>query len=176
VLTGQHAVVCYIAGELAEFVSGLRRELAPRQGHLRTHITLLPPRLLQLNESEALAHAKEACRATAPFTITAGGVQDFLPINPVLYLDIERGAKQLCQLHDALHHGPLHVPEPWPFVPHLTLASLTSPGQTRSSQELVKRRWKAYRGPRAFTVSELELVREEPGERWADLGSICLAG
>src|SRR5205823_10490916 len=171
----QYAVVCYLAGDLAAFVESLRRELAPEQAHLRAHITLLPPRRLQSGEENAVAlvQATAETRAAIPVTL-AEKPETFLPVSPTIYLPVAGGAERLCDLHAQLNNGALLAAEPWPYVPHVTVANLPNPGQTRSDLELCAKRWKHYTGPRQFVVDQLVFVREEASGRWLDLGRFSL--
>ena len=171
----QYAVVCYLSEALAAFVESLRRELAPEQAHLRAHITLLPPRRLQISEERAAALIAAIAERSATIpVILADKPETFLPISPTIYLPVAGGAERLCDLHAALNSGGLLAAEPWPYVPHVTVANLPNPGQTRSDLELCAKRWKNYSGPRQFVMGQLVFVREEASDRWLDLGRFSL--
>jgi 2'-5' RNA ligase len=171
----QYAVVCYIDGELAAFVQSLRRELAPEQAHLRAHITLLPPRRLQIREEKALALVRTVADGrTAISVMLAVKPQTFLPMSPTIYLPVASGAERLCDLHTALNASGLLAAEPWAYVPHVTMANLPNPGQTRSDLELCAARWKNYSGARQFVVDHLVFVSEDASGRWLDLGRFSL--
>ena len=171
----QYAVVCYLDGELAAFVESLRRELAPEQAHLRAHITLLPPRRLEISEDQAGGFVRGIAESSAAVPVTLGEKPDtFLPVSPTIYFPIATGAERLCDLHSRLNAGALLATEPWPYVPHVTVANLPNPGQTRSDLQLCAARWKNYSGPRRFLVNQLVVVREEPSGRWLDLARFSL--
>ena len=50
----QYALVAYVKSPVGTFIESLRREFHPQQAHLPAHITILPPRILQGSETEAL--------------------------------------------------------------------------------------------------------------------------
>src|SRR5438067_4417997 len=98
----QYAVVCYLAGDLSTFVESLRRELAPEQAHLQAHITLLPPRRLQISEEKAVAliQATAESRAAIPVTI-AEKPETFLPVSPTIYLPVAGGDRKSTRLNSS---------------------------------------------------------------------------
>src|SRR5207302_8109205 len=94
--------------------------------------------------------------------------------SPTSYFPSATGAERLCHFRDGLNAGALLATEPWPYVPHVTVANLPNPGQTRSDLQLCAARWKNYSGPRRFLVNQLVVVREEPSGRWLDLARFSL--
>lgn len=187
----QYAVVSYLNGPLAEFAQGLRRHLAPDQAHLRAHITMLHPRYLpnsletwqrtatsSLTEAEraACAIVDRACAQLASIRVSLGDVATFAPAHPTVYLPVKDGARHLRYLNDLLKSGPLNSPEPWEYVPHLTLATLPDNDSTVRAGLIAAEHWRAYRGPREFLIEELSLVREDSPGRWLDLYTASLGG
>ena len=187
----QYAVVSYLNGPLAEFAGRLRAQLAPGQAHLRAHITLLHPRTLPnptetgiarvtdaLIEIEraACAVVDRACAQMAPIRVSLGDVATFAPAHPTVYLPVEDGARHLRYLNSLLKMGPLDSPEPWEYVPHLTLATLLDNAAAARASGTASGAWQAYRGPREALIEELSLVREESPDHWIDLHHANLGG
>ena len=187
----QYAVVSYLSGPLAEFAECLRAELTPDHAHLRAHITVLHPRLL-VNPAEyrpatkspalsalelaACAILDQACAPLGPIRVSLGDVASFAPAHPTIYLPVEDGARHLRYLNSLLKAGPLNSPEPWTYVPHLTLATLPDNETAVRACEQAGAAWQAYRGPREFLIEELSLVREDSAGHWLDLHTASLGG
>jgi len=143
-------------------------------GHLPAHLSILPPRLLQGSEEEALTTLERLCDGVAPFQVTLDGVDSFRPITPTVFLRVETAAP-MHQLHDRLNTAALAANEQWSYTPHLTIVKLADEGRLLAAQELARKRWEAYRGPRRTRVEELTFVREgESASQWTDLASVRL--
>lgn len=172
----QSAVVCYLNGDLAKFAETLRSQLAPEQSHLRAHITLLPPRLIKTHADGAHAAATEALRSAglqlAPLRISLDHVESFLPLHPTVYLRVHHGARHLRSIYETLNSGDFAVDDPWPYMPHLTLATLPDARQTRAALAQAEQHWQRYQGEREFTLTEMTLVREDTPEHWTDIETI----
>jgi len=164
------AVVAYLDRELAQFLNEFRAAATPHDRHLRPHLTLLPPRSLQISDADCLAaFNKQTFQA---IKIEMGEVSCFMPLSPTVYLDLRSGHEQLSMLNHQLGAGVLAGKADWPYVPHLTLARLPDNAAASHVMEQARRRWRDYQGTRSFSVAELTLVREaEPGV-WIDLASI----
>jgi GNAT superfamily N-acetyltransferase len=71
----------------------------------------------------ALARLRAAAAGQpAVLPLTLGPVRSFLPVNPVLFLDVGGELGRLRDLRDAVFAGPLERPLSWPWVPHVTVA------------------------------------------------------
>jgi len=116
------SVVVYLPEPLREFLDGLRRRLNPRFANWRAHVSILPPRLLSRPPEEMLEQLRERCLVLDPFETTLAEVQTFWPVNGVVYLSISRGADRLTEFHERLNSGGLERVEPYPYVPHVTIA------------------------------------------------------
>src|SRR5271166_6955059 len=77
-----YAAVAYVRSPVGIFVEQLRRELHPAHTHADAHLTILPPRMLQGTEQQAIDELAEICRTDHPFEVTMGEVESFLPITP----------------------------------------------------------------------------------------------
>ena len=169
----QYAVVAYVKNELDGFVEGLRREIHPTLGHSPAHLSILPPRLLQGSEQQALASLEKLCSSAAPFEVTLDVVESFQPVTPTVYLRVQ-GATPMLTLHDRLNTAEFACNEQWPYVPHLTIVKLADEGRVPSVLELSRRRWADYHGSRCAHVTELTFVREGEGNQWVDLAPVPL--
>jgi 2'-5' RNA ligase len=119
-------VVLLVPGRLADEVEGLRRALG--DGALEKvppHVTLVPPVNVREDDlGEALRIVREAAAATGPITLSLGPVRSFLPVNPVVYLDVGGpGLATVHRLRQRFHDGVLARSVDHEFVPHVTVAN-----------------------------------------------------
>ena len=125
-------VALLLSSPVADQVDGLRRALGDRTlGRVPAHITLVPPvNVKEADLGRALAVLR-AGAAAAPrvLRLRLGAPTSFLPANPVLYLPVDgdlEALAALAALRDRVMVPPLARPLAWPFVPHVTLADLTT--------------------------------------------------
>lgn len=170
----QYALVAYVRNSLGKFVEAMRQELHPDHTHSPAHITILPPRRLNGSEDDALRVLRERLAETESFQVRVGEVETFHPTTPTVFLRVERDAHRIRDLHDRLNIGPLQCPEPWPFMPHLTIVKMPETHQTQAALTESRRRWSEFQGTRSTTISEVTFVREGTGEHWVDLATIPL--
>ena len=176
------SVVAYLPEPLGEFVDGLRRRLNPRFAHWRPHVSILPPRMLsqtpELSQApeDLLDPVREQCMVLDPFEATLSEVQTFWPVNGVVYLAIARGSDRLTEFHQRLNSGGLARVEPYPYVPHVTIAQELDEAETQAVLQEASREWSRYAGTPTFRVESLALVRQEPDQRWTDLAPLLLGG
>ncbi len=170
----QYALVAYVGNSLGKFVESMRQELHPDHTHSPAHITILPPRRLSGSEEDALRMLREELADTEAFQVKVGEVETFHPTTPTVFLRVERDAHRIRDLHERLNIGPLHCPEPWPFMPHLTIVKMPEAEQTQPALDESRRRWKEFAGGRVATISEVTFVREGAEGHWVDLATIPL--
>lgn len=170
------SVVAYLPGPLGELVDSLRRRLNPRFAHWLAHVTILPPRPLLANPEEVLPEMREKCQLLEPFEAQLSEVQTFWPVKGVVYLSMGAGSERLVGLHDRLNSGPLERVEPFPYVPHITLAQELDEAETRTVLEEASHEWARYGGQTAFRVESLSLVRQQEDQSWVDLAPLMLGG
>lgn len=170
----QYAIVAYLRDPVGEFVEGLRREMHPKHAHLPAHISILPPRPLRGTETEALEQMEHVCELIAPFEITLGEVATFAPTTPTVFIRLARAAYRMRELHDRLNTGPLHADEPWPYMPHLTIAKMDTQEQSVRVLEEARCRWDQYSLTRTVVIEELTFVRQAGPDRWADIAPVPL--
>jgi 2'-5' RNA ligase len=170
----RYALVAYVRNSVGEFVETLRRELHPDLPHLATHVTILPPRPIARDEKAALDLLEEICSQTLPFEITLGEVETFIPVTPTIFIRIAHAAYRMRELHDKLNTGVLAAPEEWPYMPHMTVAKMSTPEQAEAAYVAARDRWAEFRGSRRILLSELSFVREQQPNQWVDLAGLPL--
>src|SRR5271157_2920785 len=136
-----YAAVTYVRSPAGVFVEELRRDLHPAHLHADAHITILPPRQIRGTEEEAIQQLTAICSAVAPFYVTMGDVESFTPSTPTVFIRVAHGAYRFRELHDQLNSGPLRCDEPWPYMPHLTIAKMDNNDQARKAVSLARPRW-----------------------------------
>jgi 2'-5' RNA ligase len=157
---------------LAAFLDDLRAELKPGC-MLRAHVTVLPPRPLQLNVDESVRALAAESRDCQPFRVELGDIAIFDKSN-VVYLSLRRGEHELHALHENLNSGQLEYDGPFPYHPHITLAQDLTYDEALACAHVARCRWAGWDGPRGFNVEELAFVKSaEPGA-WRDLARIEL--
>lgn len=170
----RYALVAYVRNAAGEFVENLRRELHPDMPHLAAHLTILPPRPLQGTESSALEILERLCGAEEPFEVKLGAVETFIPVTPTVYIRVDGAAPRLCALHSRLNTEALAFCEEWPYIPHLTIAKMSSAQPAQHAFEVARERWEKYLGSRRILLERLTFVREDAQNCWVDLAPIPL--
>jgi 2'-5' RNA ligase len=168
-----YATVAYVRSPVGIFVEELRRDLHPAHTHADAHVTILPPRALSGSEELAMELLAEVCQSTPAFEVTMGDVETFVPLTPTVFLRVARGAYRMRELHDKLNRQALHFAEPWPYMPHLTIAKMDTEDEAMKVLEIARQRWSAYTGPRTLRIESLNFVKGS-GERWVDLATTPL--
>jgi 2'-5' RNA ligase len=176
----RYALVAYLKNPAGEFVENLRRELHPDLPQLAAHLTILPPRPLHGTEDSALQTLERICGNEQPFEVTLGGVENFLPITPTVYIRIDGCSQRMADLHRKLNTEALQFNEEWPYIPHLTIVKMTAQEPAQSAFEMACERWAQFSGSRRILVERLTFVREEVqlGQHncWIDLAPVPLGG
>jgi 2'-5' RNA ligase len=167
-----YGLVAYINGTLGNFLYNLRQELVP-SCRLRSHVSLLPPRLLAGDEQGAKQRIGEVAEQHAPFTVKLGELRVF-PVTNVIYVELAYGRDELAAMHDDLNSGALAYAEPFSYHPHITLGQELTPEQFDAALALCKKRWAEYSGPRSFSVDRITFVRNTGNCGWSDLQDVAL--
>jgi 2'-5' RNA ligase len=170
----QYALVAYVRNSVGEFVESLRREFHPKHAHLPAHISVLPPRLLQGSEQEALEIVERVCRDADPFEVALGEVASFTPLTPTVFLRLAHAGYRMRELHDTLNVGALYAGEPFPYMPHLTIFRMDTAEQAEPAYEEARRRWDEYTGSRRLLLEQLTFVRQAGEDLWTDLATVTL--
>ena len=172
----RYALVAYVKSPIGDFVANLRRQLHPDLPHFAAHLTLLPPRLLQGTESEAVQLLAKMCGGVEPFEVTLGDMQTFVPTTPTVYVRVAYGAARMHQLHDQLNQQALAFAEEWPYIPHLTIAKMADQHAAEQALGTSRQRWREFSGSRNILIERLTFVREESPNCWIDLAPVMLGG
>jgi 2'-5' RNA ligase len=170
-----YAAVAYVRDPVGIFVEELRRELHPAHTHADAHLTILPPRPLRGTQQQAIDQLKEICLTAAPFEVAMGDVETFIPLTPTVFLRVARGAYRMRELHDKMNRDVLQFDEPWPYMPHLTIAKMDTVEEARKVLAISSDRWRAYTDTRVVHVTSVTFVKGF-GERWVNLAESPLAG
>jgi 2'-5' RNA ligase len=175
-LPRQYALVAYLRPPLAAFIESLRRSLHPELPYLAAHLTILPPRNLNVSEEDARRSVAEVCREWEAFEVALGEVDTFVPVTPTVFVQVAQGAEAMRALHDRLDAAVLQCHEQWPYVPHLTVAKMATETQVQQAFALAQAQWATYPGPRHVLIEHLTFVGEgQDGQPWVDLAPIPLA-
>jgi len=172
-LSPRYALVTYVRSSVGQFVEDLRRELHPETAHMAAHVTILPPRELIGTEAAALEFLEEACSRVVPFDVELGNVETFLPATPTVFIQVQRAAYRLRELHDQLSVKALCCAEDWPYMPHLTIAKVAQEQQALEARDVARERWAQFQGKRQIHVSELMFVKEG-SDCWYDVAPVPL--
>jgi len=170
----RYALVAYVSNAVGEFVENLRRELHPDLPHLPAHLTILPPRHLQGSELAALELLEDTCSRVEPFEIILGEAETFVPVTPTVFIRVDYGANRMHELHERLNAQVLQAAEEWPYMPHLTIAKMTTEALAQEAYVTARDRWAQFRGSRRISVQKLTFVREREQDRWVDLAGVPL--
>ncbi len=166
------ALVNYIPDPLARFLDNLRRELVP-SCFLHAHVTVLPPRPLQVSPGTAWDSLCAAARRFKPFDLELSDVEVF-PVSDVIFLGVRTGSDCLRLMHDELNRNGLAFAEPFPYHPHVTVAQSLQPDQLDEFYDIARRRWRDYQGARCFRVERVTFVQNTRRDVWLDLGECGL--
>ena len=168
------AAVVYIPDPLAKFLDDLRREMAPGCV-VRAHVTVLPPRPLQVTPEAAVSTARSIAEDFAPFEIEAGDVEIFRATD-VIYIGIRKGVDQLREMYRALSRGPLAFEETFAYHPHVTLAQGLLPENVERLYRLARDRWEAFPHAKRLFADRVNFVQSTNACTWVDLAEFSLRG
>lgn len=151
-------------------VEGLRRAVGdPSLGRIPPHVTLVPPVNVRRDHlSAALNVLRGAAAQVRPLELTIGAISTFLPVNPVLYLQVGGDIEGLQALRDGVFVPPLERPLSWPWVPHVTVADGTGEDRIVAAREALA----AYAA--VVRVDRVVLLEEAPGRVWVPLADAAL--
>ena len=176
-----YALVAYVRHQVGDFVENVRKDLHAEMPLLSAHLTILPPRCLngedsalEISESAALESVAEVCREVDPFEIVLGEVETFVPVTPTVFIRVAHAAYRMRELHDRLNTGTLRAEEQWPYMPHLTIVKMGTEAQAMTAFDIARERWSQYRGSRRIAIDQLTFVREGENNTWVDLAPVPL--
>lgn len=166
------SLVAYVPQPLGGFIERVRHEIEPGCTS-RSHLTFLPPRLLDTPLKQIRSQLETGLRDQFAFRVELCEVRVF-PVSNAVHLSLGAGWTQARAIHEALHLGCLSGKECFEYHPHVTLAQDLDPASAAAAAELAKRRWQEFAGPRDFFVDHLTLVQNQPDCGWATLGEFAL--
>jgi 2'-5' RNA ligase len=170
----QYGLVAYVSDPVGQWVDDLRKELMPSLEGSAAHISILPPRPLMGTETEALDTLEELCRDVDPFEVSMGDVETFAPRTPTVFVRVAHAAYRMRELHDRLNTGVLEYQEPWPYMPHMTIAKMDGISQAEHALRVAQARWQSYSGSRRVHVAQLIFVRGSQDAGWVDVAPVRL--
>jgi 2'-5' RNA ligase len=87
------------------------------------HVTLVPPTAVPESALEQVHEHLAACAAGAePFEMVLCGTSTFRPVSPVVYVQVDAGARECARLEARLRSGLLDGARRFPYHPHVTVA------------------------------------------------------
>ena len=130
--------------------------------HIPTHITLLPPTLLERDGVHALIeHLETVSRQHDPFQVILRGTGTFRPVSDVVFIQVAQGVSSCEQLERAVRSGPVERPLDFPYHPHVTVAH-------NLSEERLDRAFADLAGfSCAFEAKAFQLYAHPGDEVWA---------
>lgn len=167
------ALVNYVPGPLGCFLTRLRAELVSGCP-MRSHLTLLPPRVLGSACEQLSAGLAEALAGLPWFEIELDAVRVFESTG-VVYLEPGHGRSEAERLHLRLNDGLFAFPEAHTFHPHVTLAQDVPAEDLNRVLERAEKSWKRYSGPRSYRVDACSLVENISLGRWDPVSEHRLA-
>lgn len=103
------------------------------------HVTIMPPIAVPASRREAvLGHLRKVARDQRPFKLSLKGAGTFLPVSPVSFLNVKKGASDCSQLAEDVRSGPLDYKLRFPYHPHVTLAQNLGKPELLRGLELAK--------------------------------------
>lgn len=91
-----------------------------------THITLIPPTVVDRDLAPIVDHLEQAARKIEAFSVHLRGTGTFRPVSPVVFVGLVEGISQCEALADVVRRGPLDVDIDFPYHPHVTIAHQVS--------------------------------------------------
>jgi 2'-5' RNA ligase len=91
-----------------------------------------------------------------------------------IYIEVNRGERELREMHGRLNHGAVQFAEPYTFHPHITLAQNLPPDRVQETFKLARQYWAEWGGRVVFPVEELSFVQNTAENIWLDLAQLRL--
>ena len=168
-ISGQEAfaLVTYTPEPLREWLIELRR-LLPVESTSEPHITILPPRPLNIPATDAWQKISSTLSCFPAFEVELSSVRVF-PGTNVLYLELSDGIPMLEELHATLNVGDFFHEEVFEFHPHLTVGGPVAPQELERKLRTARDAWRASACPTRFVVDQFAFVSistSEAGRQW----------
>jgi len=166
-------VVLQIPEPFAILADRIRRHYDPNFGLIGPHVTILPPRSVRLARLQVLQEVRRIAHITPELTLSLGPIRTFLPVMPVVFASVGRGAASLIRLHRRLGGGALRGAESFPYVPHLTLGQGLEAGRLRRALALSRALFRRS-SPIFWRADSLIVVERQSDTVWTPLPAIRL--
>jgi 2'-5' RNA ligase/GNAT superfamily N-acetyltransferase len=168
------AVALLVAEPLATEIDGLRRALGADERELvPPHITLISP--INLRDKELLAGldvVRRSAEQVTPLSVTLGPATTFAPVTPTVHLAVS--GEDLPALHSLrsamVAMAPLHRPDPFDYVPHVTVAQELDPPDRIAPAVDALSSWQAE-----ATFDRVHVLRQSDGGTWKPFADAPLA-
>ena len=167
-----YALVSYVPGELGKYLDGMRRDLVS-SCLAQSHVTVLPPRRIEVDPAQAKLQLQAELPEFAPFRVDLTRVEVF-ESSRVIYVAVGSGSEELQVLHSRLNRNGFAFNEPFLFHPHLTLAQTFPEEELAEKLERAKQQWADCPYEKSFLVDHLTFVRSPDKIRWMDLDDFRL--
>ncbi len=168
-----YGLVSYLPDPLGSFLDRTRRELIPKC-FAQSHLSVLPPRVLNSSQEEAERQLAEAVQDFSSFRVELTDVEIF-DKTCVIYLGVGRGSEELQRMHKLLNKSYLAAPEAHNFHPHITLAQDFDPGELNRLASLARQMWSDFPYAKSFDVERLTFVQNTSTQQWVDLAEFPLS-
>jgi 2'-5' RNA ligase len=100
----------------------------PLAASIPTHVTLLPPTVIDDESLEVVTkHLESIAAKCSGFHIRLRGTGTFRPVSPVVFVQVAVGIASCEQLEAEVRSGPLRVDRSYPYHPHVTVAHDIAP-------------------------------------------------
>ncbi len=159
---GLYALVSYLPLPLGSFLNELRQSL-PGSHFAPAHITILPPRPLEVSVNAASECARKVLQGFTAFDVELTEVKRF-PETGMLFLELADGNRFVHNLHDALNTGVLAFAEEFEFRPHLTLGGPIPASELPVVQAQAESVWNSWESPKRFRLNTIVGLSGIPGE------------
>ena len=166
------ALIGFVPGALGDYLNNMRQQLVPGSPH-KSHITVLPPRLLGGSPGHLSGILCHRLHSVQPCRVGLGEVEIFSTTG-VVYLGIESGGDDLRRIHDFLGQHEMACDETYPFHPHVTLAQDIPLLQSDGLAERASSLWKTWKGERSFLLERVSFVRGVSLSDWETLSEFDL--
>lgn len=151
------ALIGFVPGALGNYLNHMRGQLVPACP-FNSHVTLLPPRVLNGSAGDLSRILRHRLKAVEPFEVSLGNVEVF-PSTGVIYLGIKSGGDVLRKIHKMLSQDEFAYNETYPYHPHLTLAQDFSVLRIDEMAQRAESLWESWQGARNFVVDNLSFVQ-----------------
>ncbi|MDQ3353121.1 MAG: GNAT family N-acetyltransferase [Actinomycetota bacterium] len=168
-------VALLVPRPVADEIDVLRRACGDKgPARIAAHCTLVPPVNVREDRlDDALAALRRAAAATRLITVVLGPPATFLPVNPVLYLEVDDVAEAVRALRDRVFVEPLARSLTWPFHHHVTVVDGGDPERLGAAAQVLA----GYRAEVAFErIHLLQEQRDGEGQRiWRPIADAAFA-